>query len=817
MLTMTNPLLIEGFTVYRDDADEMARLGVPDAPATGSAHRFYVLPDQPRIATEPDGTPVFSLVVYRHDEDRIDPAGTEDVGGGIMTFTVELGIPDEKLQRIRSKLRAMVFGSDVDDPSEDVEVTPVPFLDGGKVAVAVAGETTGGTADAEFVEGAVGTGTVSGIGNARKAVMVKLTQAGASLMSQLEQLRTLPINVQYELSFEHRLVGVTMRVWCDVSSSFTLLQEVFHDTAEYNDGYLGMSANHVSIDKITKVTETLVREKTAGVTVVPATSQIDQETLLSLEKFGFDLLNKELEKVVQASPPPADMDRTYLGRIEDEAAADGGPAYASTATNSFNFSLDRSVVLVQGFTPSANVSNVFQSGRFDELVAFVDLRNAFFSFLKVPIRVNADFTTLPVDSVTVTVRYQRQRFGGGGREEVVSSFDFTDGATIKNFLAYANTLAEVTYDWWAEVHYAGSDQTYTLRRNRVSDEFLVVDVGELGMLSVDLGLGLVDPKSFPTAKASLRYFSDALGRTLEQDVVLTETSPTARWDEVIHEVPTKGFEYKVDWLREDGDVLTGTWTRTTSSRLRFDAPVSDKLDVVVLCTGNFTDPQDKIAQIAVALRYSDPANAYTEEGRLVFTSDAQQQPWIVDLRNPQLREYEYRYSIIYAGGLVREFPDDGTWYRGEPGFITVGEKYTLAVDIYPTLQMFPDHAKLVQVDLTYSDTPDVEQHDSFVFSPTANTVRTWRVRGRPDGPTSYTFQVTYLATDGRVVTLPPVTRDAEALIVPPPPPPPPPTPPPAPAPTPVVTPVSPVAPVPPAPGPVPPGPVPAPVDPAAGG
>ena len=105
MLTMTNPLLIEGFTVYRDDADEMARLGVPDAPATGGAHRFYVLPDQPRIATEPDGTPVFSLVVHRHDEDRIDPTSTADVGGGIMTFTVELGIPDEKLTRIRSKLR----------------------------------------------------------------------------------------------------------------------------------------------------------------------------------------------------------------------------------------------------------------------------------------------------------------------------------------------------------------------------------------------------------------------------------------------------------------------------------------------------------------------------------------------------------------------------------------------------------------------------------------------------------------------------------------------------------------------------------------
>ena len=366
----------------------------------------------------------------------------------------------------------MVWGDDADDPTKDVDVVPVQFLDG-KVSVAVAGESTAGD-DNTFVRGCGRHRLGRRGGGGRKAVMVRLSQAGAALMSQLETLRTLPINVQYELSFEHRLVGVTMRVWCNVESSYELFQQVFHETDEYRDGYLALSKNHVSIDKITQVTETLVREKTAGVTVVPATSTIDQETLLSLEKFGFDMLNKELEKVVEASPPPADMDRSYLGHLVTD-----GPAYSSTATNNFNFTLDRTVVLVQNFTPSANISNVFQRSDFDDLVAFVDLRTAFFAFLKVPVRVNADFSTLPIDSVTVTIRYQRQKFGGGGREVVVDSFDFKDGAVIQNFQAYANTLADVNYDWWAEVHYKDSPQTYVINRNGVSDEFLVVDVGQL--------------------------------------------------------------------------------------------------------------------------------------------------------------------------------------------------------------------------------------------------------------------------------------------------------------------------------------------------
>ena len=191
--------------------------------------------------------------------------------------------------------------------------------------------------------------------------------------------------------------------------------------------------------------------------------------------------------------------------------------------------------------------------------------------------------------------------------------------------------------------------------------------------------------------------------------------------------------------------------------------------MTVLCTGNFTDPADKIVQVPVALRYSDPGNSYIEEGHLVFTTDKQQLPWIVDLRNAQLRDYQYKYSIIYAGGVVKNFPADGTWFTGQPGFITVGEKYSLAVDVYPTLLTFNDQAKIVQVDLTYDDdTTDTHQTDSLVFNQTANTVRSWRVRGNPGGTKSFSYRISYFAANGTVTTTDPVAREGEALVIPPP-------------------------------------------------
>ena len=450
MLTLTNPLTIEGFSVFRDDQ---------------SSTQFYVEPGQPTIALDPGGKPIFSLIVYRRDEARIDPdsAPKEDIGGGILTFTVELTVPPEKFRAIHSKVRSIVYGDDSSDASQDVQLAYVDFFDG-SVSVAVAGEGTGDADGHQFVSSAVGNGKIAGVADNRKAIMVKLTQDGAALMSQIEKLRTLPINVQYSLQFEHRLMGVTLHVWCDVTSSYTLVQSTYHEEHEESSGYLNLSSDNVRTDKVTSVVETMISNRTAGVEVTPGSSQITQDTIDSLAKFGEDMLSKQLEKVVDAKPPPADMDRTYLDN------------YATSVSSDLNFTLDEKMVLVQNYTPSANISNIFQRADAQNMVAFVDLRTAFFSVLKVPIRVNADFSALPISQVVVTVTF-RSRRPDGVAEDRVESFDFIDGSTIQTFIAYANTLKEVSYDWTATVHYKDSQDPFVFTKSGEKSNFLVVDVG----------------------------------------------------------------------------------------------------------------------------------------------------------------------------------------------------------------------------------------------------------------------------------------------------------------------------------------------------
>jgi hypothetical protein len=132
-----------------------------------------------------------------------------------------------------------------------------------------------------------------------------------------------------------------------------------------------------------------------------------------------------------------------------------------------------------------------------------------------------------------------------------------------------------------------------------------------------------------------------------------------------------------------------------------------------------------------------------------------------------LRDYQYRYTIIYKDGMVKQFPENGGFYKGEPGFITVGEKYLIRVEVFPALQAFQDNAKIVQVDFTYTDpAAGIEEHDSFVFTSTENTKKTWRVRGVPTGPKRYTYAVKYFSVTGSVTSLPAVTQDAEVIVIP---------------------------------------------------
>ena len=150
---------------YRDHAD---------------AHKYYYLPDAPRLATKRDGTPEFAFIKYSKTD------GTTK--GGIVSFLVTWGMTEGELSAAESALR-------LKDPEAKIS-GPVPFKEGKfKIVSAIAGE--GGI----FSRRIVGEGKAPIMPGQKAAVSIALTEEGASLLWESFKNPTSDISVDFALKF----------------------------------------------------------------------------------------------------------------------------------------------------------------------------------------------------------------------------------------------------------------------------------------------------------------------------------------------------------------------------------------------------------------------------------------------------------------------------------------------------------------------------------------------------------------------------------------------------------------------------------------
>jgi tetratricopeptide (TPR) repeat protein len=157
------------FVLYRDHADP---------------HKYYYVPDAPRLATKRDGTPEFTFIKYA----KTDGA----TKGGIIHFLVTWGFSEGELSSAESALR-------LKDPEAKI-AGPVPFKEGTfKVVSATAGE--GGL----FSRRIVGEGKAPIMPGQKAAVSIALTEEGASLLWESFKNPTSDISVMFDLRF----AGVT--------------------------------------------------------------------------------------------------------------------------------------------------------------------------------------------------------------------------------------------------------------------------------------------------------------------------------------------------------------------------------------------------------------------------------------------------------------------------------------------------------------------------------------------------------------------------------------------------------------------------------
>ncbi len=153
------------FVFYRDHADP---------------HKYYYVPDQPRLATRSDGTPEFTFIKYTKTDST--------TRGGVIHFLVTWGFTDNELRSAESALKSV--------DTEAKLAGPVPFKEGTfQIISATAGK------DGIFNRRIVGEGKAPLLPGQKAAVSIALTEEGASLLWESFQNPTSDVSVQYVLKF----------------------------------------------------------------------------------------------------------------------------------------------------------------------------------------------------------------------------------------------------------------------------------------------------------------------------------------------------------------------------------------------------------------------------------------------------------------------------------------------------------------------------------------------------------------------------------------------------------------------------------------
>lgn len=190
----SEPLQVANAILYKDHAD-------PNV--------YYYMPNQPRLAYWPDGTPKLTFLKYTK-------AGKEEAKGGILHFFVKYGLDDQELNKVRQELLKI-------NPKATIK-GPLVFKKGSFMVVSAAvGE--GGA----FTRKIIGEGKAPLISGSEVSVSIAVTPEGATFLEEALRQPTYPVSVRFEMTYE----GLTPKYQATATIHWSKIREYFDQYSKW--------------------------------------------------------------------------------------------------------------------------------------------------------------------------------------------------------------------------------------------------------------------------------------------------------------------------------------------------------------------------------------------------------------------------------------------------------------------------------------------------------------------------------------------------------------------------------------------------------
>ena len=725
MLRIDKVEVIEGVTVYGDDALDYV---------------FYPIPEAPRFRVDDKGQPIFKFLKYRMPIERAE--GKK--GGGFAFFDTEFTLTPAQSEAVKSALDARVAASHPGSGQpKEAQIGTITYLKG--TANLLLSEASG-----TLIEAVKSAGKPSLFGKNISSFMVEFTPEGATLFEEALQGQGGVVQVVYDLFFSVKLPPLTASAWFNASKFYSFYQEIDIEWNMWSED-----------DYRETLRETFTEHEAMGVETNFTFALPDAEEDKKLKNRIRDMMHSSLEDAVERMMIEDIAPVAEEGRKPPEDIENVTRDLSVTKVASFSMNYQENTAIEWNFAPQGTLPNITtlsdNEGKaivWSDYASEVDLDDPFFKQLNVTVAVNADFEKLPIHSIEVHLEYHQ------GDEHEIKEFVFEKPDDRSQFQTYiANDNWKYTY--WYEVNYVGSSKTFTSEKIETDEQYLTINVDDIGIVAVDVQVGDLNFEQVTSAQVTVRYEETGVEPVEEQFALGAEPDKrTHLFQKLIFKPRTAPYRYRVDYFMKDGKQISADWVSADGSPLYINDPFGATKTVAVRGLGDFS----KIGQIFVDLVYEDAANSYTQNTSVTLSAAGKTfHDWSFPVIGSGGGTVTYSGQIQYADGTVKEIPKT----VADSSTVLVGEEIAdrLNVALVPDLLDW-DQVKLAKVSLLYEDpTNQVREATDFIFSPTARVAASWEVALKDLGRIEYKWKASYFLVDGTEKTVDwQTTTDASIVL-----------------------------------------------------
>lgn len=565
----------------------------------------YYLPTTPVLALL-DGEPEFSLLTYRRD---LATLGADDeVGGGFLSFTVELRASARQLERAAEAL--------VKEGVEAPRLVPVPVR-GGKAVLATLGRRADDVDPQRFVLYEETRGEVIpslyGTQRALFGLVMPSHEAAAVMKGLVLGEGPSPLGVRYELD----MLGMRPAVHARVTADYRRVNEEFSSKFDFGFSYYGYGLEL----KLEDIVRDLVEEGALKVEVTYFTDDADYQARVDAA------LNWVQQRLVQdffrPSLPPSDprallmetltavarglgaallddllLDEKLIGAAAKQigispkdlrAFLESGGQNIPVGNGYFSFSLNYTrthlkeslhKVLVFDYSaagaepriaaPQGLLSFVTEGVDLAPLVRNVAADDPYFEHLEVAVRVVDDLAALGVAKLLVHLAWPGGSEEGEERHQQTLSFD-PDDLVGKRFATFLDGEQDLSYRYRVEQHFVEQGPWPGERRAELGPwirtrvrELVLRPMEHVDAFELTIVPGTLRFDEAPNVAVSLRHGA------LVSNLTLQPEQPRGQWR--IRRTAGLPVEAQLRWTTPERTQVVGPWFEVEGNLLSVPGP-----------------------------------------------------------------------------------------------------------------------------------------------------------------------------------------------------------------------------------------------------